>query len=130
MNKIEQKKDEKSHLFKPGTVPNPHGRPKGSPNKVTTQMRDAFAALYEDNKHRLQEDLNALSPRDRMKFWAEMMPYFAPKLIATKAEITVKQTGAEHLSSDELTQYILEICSNPPADELNENMEGGSQDGE
>ena len=109
MNEIQ--KTEKPHLFKEGQIANPKGRGKGTVNKITNQMRTTFADLFEDNKHQIQVDLDSLEPKDRMRLWVDLLPYFTPKLVATKAEITVKQTGAEHLSSAELTKYTLEFCS-------------------
>jgi hypothetical protein len=97
-------------LFKPGQINNPNGRPKGVANKITNQMKQTFANLFEDNKDRIQDDLNELDAKDRMKFWIDLMPYFTPKLTAVKAEITTKETGAEQLSSIELTQFILGIA--------------------
>lgn len=34
-------REAKAHLFKPGVSPNPNGRPKGLPNKITRGIKDA-----------------------------------------------------------------------------------------
>ena len=40
-NPVEREGKSRDHLFKPGISPNPHGRPKGLPNKVTRGIKDA-----------------------------------------------------------------------------------------
>lgn len=56
------------------------GRKKGSVNKATTNVRDAFTLLVQNNLEGLQSDLNALSPRDRIKAIAELSKYVLPQL--------------------------------------------------
>ena len=40
----EVKKTRKEHLWKPGVSPNPAGRPKGQPNKLTQSIKEAIEA--------------------------------------------------------------------------------------
>ncbi len=56
------------------------GRKKGSVNKATTNVRDAFTLLVQNNLEGLQSDLDALSPRDRIKAIAELSKYVLPQL--------------------------------------------------
>ena len=91
-------------LFKPGESGNPSGKPKGAVNKVTNQMRETFSAIFEDNKEKIQEDLDKVDPKDRLQFWVAMMPYFMPKLTAIRAEHSISGTGHETRTSTELLQ--------------------------
>jgi hypothetical protein len=111
MSQEQAKIEGKASLFKPGQSGNPAGKPKGAPNKITTLMRETFAALFEDNIDQIKVDLKAVEAKDRLRFWIDLAPYFVPKLTATKAEITVRSTGLEHLSQSELTEFVLEITS-------------------
>lgn len=99
----------KATLFKPGELANPNGRPKGVPNKITTQMREAMTNIWNNNVDKIQADLDALEPKDRLNFLKEMWPYFVPKLQLVRSEATVHHTGIEGLSDQRLTQFILTI---------------------
>lgn len=61
-----------------GTI-NRNGRPKGSSNKATAKVREAFTKLVEDNLERLQEDLNSLEPSQRIKIIIELSQFVIPK---------------------------------------------------
>ncbi len=56
------------------------GRAKGSVNRTTSNVREAFSLLVENNLQRLQSDLDALSPRDRIKAISELSKYVLPQL--------------------------------------------------
>ncbi|TKC01242.1 hypothetical protein [Pedobacter cryotolerans] len=113
---MEQENNEKQpgkKLFKKGQVANPYGRPVGAPNKITTQMRETMHEIFMNNKDKIQEKLDQLDdPKDWLNFVAKLFPYFMPSLTATKGEITVKHTGAEHLNSEELYQKVLTLKLN------------------
>ena len=59
------------------------GRTKGSTNKATTQVRNAYTKLLQDNLEQLQEDFKELEPRDRIKLFLDMSKYIIPQLKAT-----------------------------------------------
>jgi hypothetical protein len=59
------------------------GKPKGAKNKVNTQMRDLIQQLFDDNFEKIQEDLEVLEPKDRLKFLSDLLPYLLPKLQST-----------------------------------------------
>ena len=96
-------------LFKKGQSGNPSGRARGVPNRITTQMRETMHDLFLANKDKMQEKLNQLDAKDWMHFFVKLMPYFMPTLTATKSEITIKHTGAEHLESKELSEFIIQL---------------------
>ena len=60
------------------------GRPKGSSNKATTKVRDAFTTLVNDNLEQLKKDLKDLEPKDRIKLLLDMSKYVIPQLKATE----------------------------------------------
>jgi hypothetical protein len=109
MNKNELKRPEKPNQFQPGQVANPNGRPKGSPNKVTTLMKETMYEIFMNNKDKIQQDLNDVEAKDRLNFLAKLFPYFMPTLTASKIEKTVNHTGFEHLSTEKLTELIFTI---------------------
>ena len=56
------------------------GRKAGSLNRATKDIRDAFTLLIENNLSKLQEDLNGLEPKERVKLLLEMSQFVVPKL--------------------------------------------------
>ena len=70
-----------------GHTNNPNGRPKGTPNKITQDMRHWLSELIEGNRHQMEEDLKALEPKDRLQILERLMQYVIPKQQAVSAEV-------------------------------------------
>jgi len=51
-----------------GTVNNPAGRPKGSANRSTDELRNVFQAFLETNLETMQRDFDNLESKDRLSF--------------------------------------------------------------
>lgn len=58
------------------------GRPKGSKNKQTENIRQFFIDFVDENKESLQLDFEMLEPKDRFKYIFEMAKFFLPSLKA------------------------------------------------
>ena len=56
------------------------GRPKGIPNKTTTEIKEAFQMLLEDNLPTLQRDISSLEPKERVKFMLDLASFIIPKM--------------------------------------------------
>ena len=63
-----------------GHTGNPNGRPKGTPNKVTTTVRNWIVELINDNREQMEQDLKALQPLERLEFISKLLPYILPKV--------------------------------------------------
>lgn len=77
------------------------GRPKGAKNKSPQLTRDRIQALFDNNFELIQEDLESLNPRDRLKFLTDLIPYLLPKLQAT--------TFSQKIDFQELNEEDLDI---------------------
>ena len=77
------------------------GRPKGSKNKSPQFMRDRIQALFDNYFELIQEDLESLNPRDRLKFLTDLIPYLLPKLQTT--------TFSQKIDFQELNEEDLDI---------------------
>lgn len=74
--------------MKKGTTNNPNGRPKGSLNKSTTEMRELVTNFVGANLTTLQTDFDQLEPKERLQFLEKLLGYTLPKLqsVTTKDE--------------------------------------------
>ena len=59
---------------------------KGIPNKATSEVRKAFQLLVENNLERLQNDLDELEPKDRIKFILDLAKFILPQLQAVSID--------------------------------------------
>ena len=76
---------------KHGVTNNPNGRPKGSQNKKLPEVRVAFKDLIQNNLEKLQNDLEQLSPRDRIRVIIELAKFVIPTLKAVELEATLER---------------------------------------
>ena len=94
-------RDSRGHFTSEGNT----GRKAGSLNRATKDIRDAFTLLIENNLSKLQEDLNGLEPKQRVKLLLDMAQFVVPKmksvdLKADKAE-TITINFNESIGWDE-----------------------------
>lgn len=59
------------------------GRKAGTPNKITQDLREKFKFLIEDNMDKLQNDIEQLEPKDRIKAIIDLSRFVLPTLRAT-----------------------------------------------
>jgi hypothetical protein len=51
----------------------------GTPNRVTTDLRQWVNFLIENNREQLEKDLEALEPKERWQLIEKLMQYVIPK---------------------------------------------------
>jgi hypothetical protein len=93
--------------FKKGQSGNIKGRTKGSPNRVTKQLRESIASFLDNNFQRLENDFELLPPRDRIKFYCDLLQYGLPKLQSVQLE-----SDFEYLTDMQIDKIINELKSN------------------
>lgn len=81
-----------------GHTNNPNGRPKGTPNKVTQNMREWIAALIDNNREQIEEDLKALEPKERVQMLERLMQYVVPKQQAVSTDMSRNMPLVERLA--------------------------------
>jgi hypothetical protein len=84
------------------------GRVKGTPNKISSEVRKMIAGVVSDyySSKQFQDDLSELEPRDRVLAVEKLTSYVTPKLQSTTLDVTEesKRTIEDkliELSSDE-----------------------------
>ena len=69
-------RDSRGHFTSEGNT----GRAKGIPNKTTTEIKEAFQMLLEDNLPTLRRDISSLEPKERVKFMLDLASFIIPKM--------------------------------------------------
>jgi len=76
------------------------GRPKGSVGKSNNKIRDTFQLLLENNIEKIQEDLNELAPKDRIKLLLDLSNFIIPKMKSVDLKADKKETILIDFSED------------------------------
>ena len=79
--------------LKKGMTNNKSGRPKGSPNRTSEQLRDVFKTFLETNLETMQADFDKLEPRERLQFIEKVAKIVIP------APITLEQLNDSALDA-------------------------------
>ena len=56
------------------------GRTKGTPNKVTSELRDSLKQVIDGELISLSERLEELEPKERVELLIKLLPYIMPKV--------------------------------------------------
>lgn len=96
--------------YRPKGTPKTGGRKKGTPNRVTSDIRGWLAKLIKQNRRQIESDLQELEPKDRVMMFERLMQYVIPKKQALKADIS-------DLSEDDIADVTSRILTELRKDE-------------
>ena len=88
-----------------GKTNNPNGRPKGTPNKVTSSLRAFIRSVLDENREQIVRDLKAVSPKERLFFLEKLLQYIMPKQVAQSVDVF-------RFTDEQLASVIDEISNN------------------
>lgn len=81
--------------LKKGQTNNPNGRPKGSKNRTTQDLRERISDFIGDEWERVMRDFKRLPLPERMRFFERLLGYVLPKL-----------QNVEYTTPDQLSYFI------------------------
>jgi hypothetical protein len=62
-----------------GQTGNPNGRPKGSPNKVTADLRQLLTGFVKDNYEQFTKNFDSLTPEQYCTLYLKLLMLLVPK---------------------------------------------------
>ena len=86
------------------------GRKKGTPNKVTRDLRESITALVEKNLKTIESDFNKLDPERRLIVLERYLKYCLPPLQSMSIQADIKRQ-LEKLTDEELGELAEKIIS-------------------
>lgn len=91
-------------------IPNPNGRPKGSKNKVTKDLRLAVKSFLDANWDDMMKSYKKLEPKDKLTFYEKLLSYALPKLQSIDANVMFADK-LEQLTEAQLNTLIDHILN-------------------
>jgi len=73
------------------------GRGKGTPNKITADLRERIHDFLLENWQFIQDDFKKLDPKDRLLFYEKLLQYGLPKLQSTELISSIEQLSDHQL---------------------------------
>jgi hypothetical protein len=80
------------------------GREKGTPNKVTTDLRTWINELLDSNRRQIAKDIKKLEPQQRVMIFEKLLSYAVPKMQSVEAKIDLNR-----LTDEQLDTIIVEL---------------------
>jgi hypothetical protein len=80
------------------------GRTKGTPNKVTTDLRTRINELLDSNRWQIAKDIKQLEPQQRVMIFEKLLSYAVPKMQSVETKIDIDQ-----LTDEQLNTIIVEL---------------------
>ena len=85
--------------LKKGQTNNPTGRPAGSPNRNTKDLRQWVTAFIAANTEQIESDWQQLEPKERIQMFEKLLKYTLPTLQATSSTIDFEGMTDEQLDT-------------------------------
>ena len=104
--------------FRKGKSGNPAGKPKGTQNKATTDLRTWINILINKNLPKIEKDLESLDSKDRLQVIERLIQYCIPKqqAISVEAQIQAEYSELEKLiekmpdaAVEQITQRLIKL---------------------
>ena len=91
------------------------GRSKGTPNKVSNDIRSWVEAILSKNKAQIEQDFAIVDPDSRLRFVEKLIAYVVPKKMA----VTIEEQMAEEYKQ---LEALLSKCPQEAIDRIAEKV--------
>lgn len=91
-----------------GKTNNPNGRPPGSKNKNTKQLREWVTGFIDANTSQIEKDWKQLEPKDRITAFQQLLKYSLPTLQAVNVTNDLEMQ-LQALTDDQLEELMNKI---------------------
>lgn len=88
------------------------GRKKGTPNRVSTERKAMISELIFGDWDKVEEDLEKVSPRERLDFKAKLMPFVVSKMQSTDSTHSFNFDNMTDEQIDKIFHKILNTGGN------------------
>jgi len=102
------KKGQKGLGNEKGVTGNLNGRPKGVPNKTTGLVKQIIADIFEQHKETICEDILSLKPKERLEFFAALLPYVISKRDQSSNRVSAQPIRVIGVTQEELDDLLIE----------------------
>jgi hypothetical protein len=83
------------------------GRKKGTPNKITTELRETLTDFISNEFNGIQERVNSLKPKERLNLLTKLIPYVIPRAIEQMNFDDITITLREAPEPPQPTTYVI-----------------------
>lgn len=112
-----QQEETSSMAFQAGVSGNPNGRPKGSRNKITVVLQDKISDFLSNNIETIQQEYDQLSPNEKLKFLANILPYVMPKMKEGEEPVRLMEKGDTYNLLNSIGGIVTKRPANPLPEE-------------
>ena len=86
------------------------GRPRGSKNKASENVRNNFQMLVENNLGQVQKDIDTLEPYERIKVIMQLSKFILPQLKSIEVEKVNPRDKFRHYTDEQLEEKIIQYA--------------------
>lgn len=90
-----------------GFTNNIHGRPKGVPNKITTELRSMLNDFVTEQFDTIKQDFGRLEPKEKLIYYEKLLQYCLPK--NAKAGLDPEEEKVERPLFETVLCYELDL---------------------